>query len=240
AAGQQAFEVVSVKPHPQTPGTISIRFPDSEGLKVRGDRFADRETTVSDLIMEAYDMPAYRIIGAPDWANPPMGDHFDIDAKSAAVPTVAQLREMLQTLLAERFHLKLRRESKELPVYALVVAQSGPKLRQLREDEKAPTFANRPAVQPATLMASLPMLVQLIGNVVDRPVLDETHLAGRYEFANLDWRAFGIAKRAGTLDTEAGDSIFAALQRELGLKLEPRKDAVPVLVIEHVERPSAN
>jgi len=84
------------------------------------------------------------------------------------------------------------------------------------------------------------MLIGLISNGVDRPVIDQTELSGQYEYTNLDWGQFGRDKRAGPLDPQSGESIFFAVQQELGLKLEPRKDPVEVLVIDHVEKPTAN
>lgn len=235
-----AFEVTSVKPHPIEAGRFIIRMPRGVGIQVRGDRFTENLATLNDLIMEAYEVVDYQISGAPAWAVPPGGEHFDIAAKSDGVPTPGQLRQMLQTLLADRFQLKLHRETRELPVYALVIGKGGAKMRKLGEDEKPPTYATRPQERPKTMMSSMAMLVKLISGVVDRPVVDQTGLEGTYEFANLDWAQFGRNKRAAPLDPEIGESIFTAVQQELGLKLEPRKDAVEVLVIDRAEKPAVN
>ncbi|SPE43044.1 conserved exported hypothetical protein [Candidatus Sulfopaludibacter sp. SbA3] len=238
-AWAQSFEVASVKPHPLRPGQFMFRIP-GRGLQVHGDRFTEDAVTVNDLIMEAYGVPEHQISGGPSWAAAPNGDHFDIAAKSAAVPTVRELQEMVQTLLADRFHLKLHREMKEVPVYALVIAKTGSKMRKMADDYTAPTYATRPRERPAVMVSTIPMLIGLISNGVDRPVIDQTELSGQYEYTNLDWGQFGRDKRAGPLDPQSGESIFFAVQQELGLKLEPRKDPVEVLVIDHVEKPTAN
>ena len=235
----QTFEVASVKPHPIPPGQFLIRIPNGPGIEVRGDHFKVI-ATLNELIMDAYGVEDYRIVGSPAWAVPTEGDHFDVDAKSEGVPSAGELRQMLQALLAERFQLKLHRETRELPVYALTVAKGGAKMRKLGDDEKPPTSATRPRERPATLMSSIPALIWSISRAVDRPVVDQTGLPGIYEYANLNWAQFARDRRAASADTPVAESVFTALQQELGLKLEPRKDPVKVLVIEHAERPSAN
>ncbi len=89
-------------------------------------------------------------------------------------------------------------------------------------------------------MSTMGSLVGLISNVVDRPVTDQTGLAGTYEFARLDWAQFSRNKRAAGADAEIGESVFTAVQRDLGLKLEPQKHTVEVVIIDHAEKPAAN
>jgi uncharacterized protein (TIGR03435 family) len=232
------FEVASVKPHPLPPNQLILRG-SGPGLQVHGDRFTANGTTLSGLMMDAYNVKEYQISGLPRWAQGVDCDHFDIAAKSEKVPTANQLRQMLQALLADRFKVKLHREMKELPVYALVIGKNGSKLRKLREDEHVPTYASRPP-RMATAMGELAGLVNLLSMFVDRPVVDQTGLTGAYEYANLDWAQFGRERGGIPADDASGLSIFGAVQQELGLKLEARKDPVEVLVIDHAEKPSEN
>jgi uncharacterized protein (TIGR03435 family) len=249
-AAPLAFDVVSVKPHAMRPGTMMFRFSDGGPLHVTGNTFNPPASTLSELLIDAYDVKAYQISGLPAWAQSPNGDHFDVQAKSERVPTPDELRQMLQTLLADRFQVKLHKERKDLPVYALVLAKGGSKLRKLTAEEAAAANAPRErssaaavnsADRPAVINGTLIGLIRLISLGVDLPVIDHTGLpAGTYESANLNWGQFGRDKRGGAPDAEDGLSIFAALQRELGLKLEPRKEPLEMLVIDRAEKPTAN
>ena len=244
-----AFEVASIKPHPIPPGQFFFRMAKLPGPPIPqavGNRFTLDVITLQELIMQAYGVMDYQILGMADWVKSPSGEHYDLAAKveGEGTPTVDQLRAMLQNLLADRFQLKLHREKKELPVLALVVAKNPPKLRQLSEAERAAAEAPRPAgprptQNPSSMTATIdPMLIRLLANFVDRPIIDHTGLKGTYEFANLDWRQLGQEHREDPVGGQA--SLFAALQEQLGLKLEPRKDLVDVVVIDHADKPSAN
>jgi uncharacterized protein (TIGR03435 family) len=224
----QTFEAASVKLHVSEPGQFVIRIPSGKALQFTSGRYVETAATLSDLIAEAYDVHDYQISGVPGWAQSG-GDAFDIDAKSNGIPTAAQFRQMMQALLADRFHLKLHQESREMPVYALVVSKTGSKMRLMGEDEHPKTYATRPTTRPAVVSSPMPMFVYMLSRNVDRPVVDQTGLTGTYEYANLDWRALA-----------RDEQIFSAIQQELGLKLEARKDPVQVLAIDHVEKPSGN
>ena len=143
---------------------------------------------------------------------------------------------MLQRLLADRFHLSFHRETREMPVYALVVAKGGPKFKESAPD--AVTQARGKVT--ATVLSSFTKsrmddVVRVLSSATDRPVLDRTGLAGFYdltlEFARDPAAAIAESNTA---------SIFTAVQEQLGLKLEPNKGPIDVLVINGVERPSAN
>jgi uncharacterized protein (TIGR03435 family) len=188
--------------------------------------------------MDAYDVTDYQISGLPRWAQGLGCDHFDVEATSEKVPTVAQLQQMMQGLLADRFALQLHWEPRQLPVYALVIAKTGHKVRKLRADEQVPTFATLPPPSP-TVVGSISGLVRLISDKVDRRVINETGLTGNYEYPSLDWEQFRRDLR-GPADDNGATSIFAALQQDLGLKLEPRKDRVEMLCIDHAEKPAEN
>jgi uncharacterized protein (TIGR03435 family) len=230
----QTFDVVSIKPHPIPAGQFFFRVAGGAELHPTGPSYTMRVATLEYLIMDAFNVKEYQISGLPQWALGTEADHYDVDAKSEKTPTAAELRQMLQAMLADRFQLKVRRDKKELPVYVLTVAPGGVKMRKLAEDEKVPTFASRPPVMEK-MISPYSSLSPLIARNLDRPMIDETGLTGNYEFATLDWRQFGSELRQGE-----SLSIFSALQEKLGLKLERRKDMVDIVVVEHAERPSGN
>ena len=140
---------------------------------------------------------------------------------------------MLQTMLADRFQLKIHRESKELAVYALIVGKSGPKLKE--STAAGPAGYRGTPGQFTFSNGSITSLVSFLTNRVDRHVLDRTGLTGSYDF-KLEW-----TPEASTPAPDSnGPSIFTAIQEQLGLKLEATKSAVEIIVIDHAEKPSAN
>ncbi len=199
------------------------------------------------------------ISGAPDWVKK---DRFDIQAKSPddtfnytvgefLEGETPQLRPMLQALLADRFHLKVHREQRQIPVYALTVGKSGPKFKQAAGEMvqlKDGSFVkNRSAFfQDATPDGANVRLIvknrtlrevfETLSNMIDRPVLDRTGLTGEFDFT-IEYEK---ETDSPGLSTYVGPSFFRALQEQLGLKLEAAKGPVDVLVIDHVEKPSEN
>jgi uncharacterized protein (TIGR03435 family) len=227
--------------------------------------------------MEAYGVNPHEISGAPDWLN---SDRYDIEAKmdSSTADGLRKLNEnerraerqrMLQALLADRFKLTVHRETKELPVYELVVAKGGPKFHEAKPGDTYPNGMKLPDGHGrARLMfmgmgeltaQGLPLapLVRELSLQLGRTVIDKTGLTGEYDFS-LKWTsdvtvgAFGerLSSRGtegsqpgtgGTSEPEtSGPSIFTAIQDQLGLKLESQKGPVAILVIDRVEKPSAN
>lgn len=164
------FEVVSVKPHPLQRGQFAFKRPDGQVIGATGDRFNEHLATLQDLIVDAWGVKDYQIEGLPEWAQSG-ADHFDIVATLPAgvTPTSKQLQLMLQSLLADRFQLKLHREIKELPVYALVIGKNGSKLRELSD-------ATPPAFNSALSRSTVTMLMSQLSGVVDRPIIDHTGL----------------------------------------------------------------
>jgi bla regulator protein BlaR1 len=226
-AKEIAFEVASIKLHAQRTGTFIHRIPTAIPFHISGNRVNEGIVTLQEIVMDAYDVKAFQVSGAPKWAEETGGDHYDIIAKAEGTgsPSVAQVRRMLQTLLADRFQLKLHRETRELPVYELTIGKSGFKLKEIPVVSHPGDAA--PAPQPGIDMVAI---VGLISRFVDRPVIDKTSLTGRYDFVNLDWGQI----------TEDRGAIFAAIQETYGLRLEPKKAGVEVLVIDQVQRPSEN
>ncbi len=228
------FEVASVKVHADPPRIM--------GVKTTGARLIADAETVRGLIMWAYNLKNYQVEGPGPQS--PVGDTFyDVVAKAGgdAEPTRDQFRAMLQSLLAQRFQLKLRRELREMPVYALVIGRNGPKLKPSGPDaEPGGRIQVVDRNYEITLQkATMSDVVDVIANsFLDRPVVDRTGLTGTYNVA-LRYTPETRANRASAPDP-ADINIFSAVQEQLGLRLEPRKADVEIFVVEHVAKPSEN
>jgi uncharacterized protein (TIGR03435 family) len=197
------------------------------------------------LIEEAYAIRDFQVSGGPDWVN---RDQFNITTKAEGDASKAQVRGMLQRLLAERFKLVLRKESKEVNVYTLTVAKTGPKLKEVKLDEDNATRGMRfgGIGRIAGVMASMPQLAVMLSDIklngsaiLDRPVLDRTGLTGVYDFT-LEWSGEEQSADRTTSTNPAGPSIFTAVQEQLGLKLESTQAPVEFFVIEQASKPTEN
>jgi uncharacterized protein (TIGR03435 family) len=234
APSVRAFEVASVKPHDGPAHII--------GVSTSGQRLEGQAEMVRGLIMWAYNLKNYQI-SSPEKVYSAVGDTmYDIVAKAEGegIPTKAEFRQMLQLLLADRFKLKVHTESHEMPVYGLVVGKNGPKFKESAPDGNPMgrlTVSGRNYVVTMA-KASMDDLVNAVANsFLDRPVVDKTGLTGTYEI-NLTYTP---ATRANLSEPDLSDiSIFTAVQEQLGLKLEPQKGTVDVMVVDHVEKPSVN
>jgi uncharacterized protein (TIGR03435 family) len=239
------FDVASIKSTNSDDGQTRVRL-----LWLPGGRFSATGITAKMLIGVAYSVKPFQIFGGPSWIG---RDQYSIDAKGAAKEKGSILslyltprqRESedgnlrLQSLLAEGFQLRAHRETKEQEVYSLVIGRNGPKFRESKfEDsaaEKGLPGLNLHPYQLTGTKVSIHYLVEELSRRLGRDVVDQTGLDGEYDF---DLRG---APDAGDRDSlPNGPSIFTALQEQLGLKLESSKAPVDVLVIDHVERPSAN
>jgi len=232
------FEVATVKP--SKPDALG------KGFGAAGRQFSTNNTSVSDIITFSYGLHPRQIIGGPSWLE---SDRYDISAKpdGEGQPSEVQWKAMIQKLLADRFQLTFHREKRELSAYAIVVAKGGPKLTKSAGDPSGlPELSLRGL---GVLTARNANIGDLAGNmqqgVLDRPVIDETELPGRYDFT-LTWTpdefqfgGLGIKVPPAT-DNAGAPDLYAAIQQQLGLKLGSTKAAVEVLVIDHVERPSEN
>jgi uncharacterized protein (TIGR03435 family) len=188
-----------------------------------------------------------QIVGGADWLS---SQKFDIAGQPDApgVPSSHQLKIMIQKLLADRFQLKFHRDKKELSAYVLTVAKNGNQMKKSDGDPNGlPGLFFRQlgvlTVRNAT-MADFTQLMQ--SAVLDRPVVDQTGLQGRWDFI-LKWTpdesqfaGMGIKVPPPSDAADAPPPLFTAIQEQLGLKLEAGKTPVEVLAIEHVEQPSAN
>jgi len=243
AQSPPAFEVASIKVHPVKPGQRVLKMamsPDAP-FHIAGNRVTDEMVYLRDLMMEAYRVTDYQISGLPDWGKRG-GELLDVEARTEGekAPTQDQVRLMMQTLLADRFQLKLHHESKDLPVYELVVGKNGSKLKAAPADEREVTRGTGPANPKGTMTTPVAMLIGLLSNLVDRPILDKTGMAGSYEYPILDWVQLQRTAKGVADDTATGESVFTAVQDQLGLKLQAAKAPMDILVIDHVAKPSEN
>jgi uncharacterized protein (TIGR03435 family) len=218
AMGQSAspaFEVATIKPHEF--GGVSGSG-GRLGMSISGSRVTGSIMTLNRLIIEAYGVKAYQVSGGPVWA----GDSstvFDIEARADGTPTREQADAMLQTLLADRFHVKLHREMKDLPVYDLVIAKNGPKLKESPADATSMiSIQGTTGPQKRTYSKStVAGLATGLAGAAGRPVIDKTGLTGSYDFS-LEYSPDGTPADVGT-----GPSIFTAVEDQLGLKLVSSK-----------------
>jgi uncharacterized protein (TIGR03435 family) len=227
AFAQPTFEVASLKPSPPAGGDlININL----GTARHGE-LTLTNTTLSECIRYAYALPSDDQVAGPDWVKDKLV-RFDIIAKAAPDTPVDQLRLMLRTLLDERFLLKLHREPRPIPHYALVVAKAGSKLKTARSD--APPARGYGLARISRNDMSMDTFAMLLSRQMRQAVLNQTALNGTFDI-DLEW----TPDRPGSDDS--GPTVFTAIQEQLGLRLEPRKDALEVLVIDHAEKvPLAN
>lgn len=262
----QGFDVASIKSADPSERRVSIQF-------LPGGTFRASGITLKFLIQEAYDVREFQISGAPGWAG---SDRYDITAKvddssgNRALPDdptkltadqrktfQEQQRQRIQALLVDRFQLKAHRDTKEMAIYALVAAKSGPKLKEAKADDR-PTEGFKDAGarrgpgmrmgrgQIMGQMVPMQFLAQVLSQQLGRTVVDKTGLTGNYDFT-LEWTpdqaqggGFPGEPKDGTPPAEPGPSIFTAIQEQLGLRLESQKGPVDILVIDRVEKPSEN
>jgi bla regulator protein blaR1 len=256
AAPPLKFEVASVKRTakncgPGSPCPVMIMYQPGGGLRVAG-------VPLKVLIGFAYDVRDFQISGGPAWIDT---DRFDINAKADSrddadnlpadpsqlsdqqrITRTERTRERVRNLLADRFQLIIRRETKERQVYALVVAKGGPKLQESKEGNRLMRMGrgmvSGQGVEPGFLASTL-------SGQLGRPVIDKTGLTGRYDI-DLRWTpdpgqgAEGPFGPLPGVPDPNGPSIFTALTEQLGLRLESAKGPAEVLVIDRLEKPSDN
>jgi uncharacterized protein (TIGR03435 family) len=240
ADAKPEFAVATIKPsRPDAPrGGYGIRGPDVTTTNV----------TVDWMIKLAYNIHSNQISGAPSWLT---SERYDTVGRSSTPgePSRDQMKLMIQKLLVDRFQLRFHTEKKELPVYAMVVARGGPKIA---------VSAGDPNAFPGIGFGREPGVISLSGrntglngvanglqsNILDKPVVDQTGLTGRYDFqlrftpdpnqaAN-----FGVLEAPKAADLNAPPDIFTAFEQQLGLKLQATRALVDVMVIDKIERPS--
>jgi uncharacterized protein (TIGR03435 family) len=247
-----AFEAVSVKPNiTDTPmAGFKIKGNPFSAAMFKPDRFMATNFTLHGLIRLAYGVQDSQIAGGPDWIST---EKYDVDARldrsvvdelnglGAEQGTSERLR-MIQSLLADHFKLALHRETRDLPAYTLVVGGSGSKLQTAKPGDTYPNGFKDPDGRPVgtgyfepakgkVVFQGRPLssLVQYLSDRLGRAVVDRTGLAGTYDFA-LQW--------APTSPELSSPSILAAVQEQLGLRLDAQNTPTEVLVIDRAEKPS--
>jgi uncharacterized protein (TIGR03435 family) len=240
------FEVATIKPSdPKRPGW---------GITVnRSGMFTTLNTTLADLIKFAYSVHPKQVSGAPAWADT---DKFDVSAKpdTPGMPSVDQMRAMLQKLLADRFSLAFHEEKRELSAYAITVAKGGPKLKKEENSPvPIPGFGGRPQSGFVVRNATISEFAHVIqAQFMEQPVVDQTGLGDtRYSFI-LKWtpdpsqsQGFGAGPAAANPqpplpDADAPPDLFAAIDQQLGLQMKGTKAPIDVMVIDKVQKPSEN
>ncbi|HEV2577200.1 MAG TPA: TIGR03435 family protein [Acidobacteriaceae bacterium] len=241
ADADPSFEVATIKPN-HTDGASM------QALTFKGRNFITVNSSLADLMMFAYSVQMKQIIGAPDWIEK---DRYDIVATPAEEgrPSADQVRVMIRKLLADRFQLKFHHDKREMSAFVLTVGKGGARLRPGQRNGSLHGIGMQEAANGSLLFvnnAPIPAFTSFLQSLVlDRPVVDETGLTGRYDFTvtfTPDESEFNghppITKPADGV--EPAPSLFEAIQEQLGLKLSPEKTQVDVLAIDHVEKPSAN
>jgi uncharacterized protein (TIGR03435 family) len=253
------FEVASIKPAP--PGTLGTR-----SRFTPGGHFTASNISLKELIAAMWRIPEFQISGGPAWLG---SARYDISAKPENAPKDDEILPMAQSLLVDRFRLSVHRETKELPIFALVVARKDGKLGVgLAQSTEADCAASDPSRAPArpepgkpsapscgrinrspvlvkATSISLSVLAQSLSEALGRTVVDKTGLTGNFN-TTMEWSPDDAQLSLLPPDAprpsvdSAGPSIFAAIQEQLGLKLESRKGPVEVLVVDRAEKPSEN
>jgi uncharacterized protein (TIGR03435 family) len=228
ADAHPSFEIATIKP--------SRPDDTNGGFQVGGHRLLIQNQTLNDLIAFAYAIHQKQIVDGPPWLET---QRFDIvgQADVDGYASLPQIQEMLQKLLASRFNLKFHREKRELSIYAITLAKGGSKLtRHTGASNGLPSQSGGGSGNGRRFtnnsMSDFALGMQ---DFLDRPVVDQTGLEGRYDFV-LRW----TPDDSNTDGPNQAPGLFTAVQEQLGLKMEPVKGQADVYAIEHVEKPSEN
>ena len=205
--------------------------------------------SLRQILTLAYDVEKFQISGGPGWID---SQRFDVIAKGAvddagwpAAEQRKRAHSRLQSLLAERFQLSVRRETKDAPIFALIVGKNGPKLQI--SNQGLDGLSGRPG-QLIAERAEVQSLAAYLSGQLGRPVLDRTGLKGTYKF-KLDWspgmdNTQADTEKAAAAGLSAADpsmpSLFTALQDQLGLKLDAQRGPMEIIFIDRAEKPAAN
>ena len=227
------FEAASIR---ENPGPWQVL----RGYSASGSRLTLEGWRVSDLIEEAWNLKRYNLSTLPPSTNDLV---FNIAAKAEGdgARTKEEFRPLLQKLLVDRFHLQLHRETREIPVYAMVIGKSGPKFHESETSEPSKWYGGVDG-RNQYLELQQATMEQLADGIpgflfTDRPVIDKTGLTGKYDIRLEATPGFRINNNNPQPDDL---SVFDAIQQQLGLRLEPQKASVEITVVDHVEKPTEN
>jgi bla regulator protein blaR1 len=247
SAPRPRFDVVSIKRNTEV--TTGVTF-----AAMPGGRLHVVNNPVMNLIQNAYRLPSYRIVGAPEWLQT---DRYDLEATSDGAPGRPEMMLMLQGTLEDRFKLKTHREIKDGPVYVLRTASGGPRLSPFKEgscvdrspgvvfpaEERRPNCGNNLLRQQGTNFSwvatriDMAGVASILGIITRRNVIDQTGIAGLFD-VNVELPS--LQPEAVALDASSADgaSVFTVLREQLGLALDSAKGPIEYLVVDHVERPT--
>jgi uncharacterized protein (TIGR03435 family) len=232
----QSFDVASVRPHDPANKTFVVHMPTAGHFTAEG-------APVNLLVMLAYGLQESQIAGGPGWFAI---EKWDIDAKcDDERHSGDETKRMLQHLLEERFSLKIHRDAQPRPVYIVKVAKGGPKFKP---SKKNATNISSSSNSIALERGSIAEMTGVLATAVGRPVVDHTELTGLFDLSVV-WDDAPVSdgglpgtKGSDAQEGPAGEhgSIFTAVQEQLGLRLEPSRAAVEVVVVDGVQRPAPN
>ena len=226
AVGQAPFAVATIRP-----SAAQVQFESDGETKVLPGTLRMRDVSIQTCIKWAYGVQRAQVIGPGLLTS----EKYDITAKTDEPATEAQMKEMMQGLLTERFGLAFHREKRELKSYALMVAKTGPKMREAMPEE-VPDRRNS-AMGTVARATTMQEFADFLGGPVEKPVIDKTGLPGRWDFA-FDFTKYLVDQPKGLDDYLL--VLNETLQGEVGLRLVPEKDVVEVMVVDKVSRASAN
>jgi uncharacterized protein (TIGR03435 family) len=195
-------------------------------------------TSLANAVLWAYEIHHYQLSGGPPWAH---RTYYEIEGRTQEPATPKEMRALLQGLLANRFQLKFHRETKELPVYALIVGGSGPKLQIANDTCGSEGCIDVGPGEFIARYATMDSTAATLSDLLDRPVLDRTGLNGRYDFRmKFDHSLVKPYDGQPAVPPDPGaPNLFAAIQA-FGLRLEPQRAAVEIFVIDSAIEPSPN
>lgn len=230
APAAPAFDVASVKP-------LIPPYPTGGGpWTVTHGRFKADMGWIRAIIAWAYDLLPTQAKGGPDWID---SELYDFDARSLNEDVAPpQVRLMLQTLLTDRFKLAAHRETQQGQVYTLAIGKNGSKMTESKEGRK--NYLNWTGIgQVECTECNMLALIGVLSSTLGNPVLDQTGLKGQYSF-KLEFTDPRVLTPQNNAAGDSRPTLAAALEDQLGLKLESKKGPVEVLVVDHIERPTAN
>ena len=252
AAKVPEFEVASIKPN-----ASGVRM---QRVMFTPDGFSATNIPLDFLVSDAYGISRDLISGGPNWI---VSSRYDVEAKVAGADVAEwhrldprQRNSMLLPLLADRFKLKVHKETKLRPIYKLVIAKNGPKLKEAKPGDTGTKGTNRVSRPGMTLIAPrqgvpIAMLADRLSEILHRTIVDKTGLTGKYDIT-LEWASEdgpapmppgpgGDQRRTDSAPPpDTGPSLFTAIQEQLGLELQSTKGPVETLVMDHVEQLSEN
>jgi uncharacterized protein (TIGR03435 family) len=231
--GTPEFDVVSIRP--------SRSNESGGGMNPIPDGISARNLSVNTLIQIAYGLKPWEISGGPDWARTA---RWNVEAKAEGDPSFQKKKEMLRTLLADRFQLQFHRETRRMRIYSLTRAKGGPKLQATASGVRGYVRPRRGLIEGQGL--TMTTLAEFLEGSLGQSVTDKTGISGAFDIklewtpteGELDYQIQGYGFD-GNVDAN-GPSIFTAIQGQLGLRLEAGKGPVEVFVIDHIARPSEN